>query len=267
MICNSDEGMCIAGVFGGLKSGVTEATTDLFLESATFSPVSIRRTSRRHDLRTEASYRFERGTDPEMTLYALRRAAMLVRELAGGVITGDVVDIYPAPVRKAVVRYSLDRMTRLIGKEIPVETVKTILYSLDMHITAEEPGYLTVEIPTYRVDVTREADITEEVLRIYGYDNIGISSEMHSMLSHTEKPDREKVAANMSDMLAANGFAEIMCNSPHLRPGLRQRATSIYRKWSGWPILSAVTLTSCACRSCRGCSIRYPGTSTGRTAT
>ncbi len=213
MICNSDEGMCIAGVFGGLKSGVTEATTDLFLESATFSPVSIRRTSRRHDLRTDASYRFERGTDPEMTLFALKRAAMLVRELAGGVITGDVVDIYPSPVRKAVVRYSLDRMTRLIGKEIPVETVKTILYSLDMHITAEEPGYLTVEIPTYRVDVTREADITEEVLRIYGYDNIGISSEMHSMLSHTEKPDREKVAANMSDMLAANGFAEIMCNS------------------------------------------------------
>ncbi|MEZ5019475.1 MAG: phenylalanine--tRNA ligase subunit beta [Bacteroidales bacterium] len=213
MICNSDEGMCIAGVFGGLKSGVTEATTDLFLESATFSPVSIRRTSRRHDLRTDASYRFERGTDPEMTLYALRRAAMLVRELAGGVITGDVVDIYPSPVRKAVVKYSLDRMTRLIGKEIPLETVKTILYSLDMHITAEEPGYLTVEIPTYRVDVTREADITEEVLRIYGYDNIGISSEMHSMLSHTEKPDREKVAANMSDMLAANGFAEIMCNS------------------------------------------------------
>ena len=213
MICNSDEGMCIAGVFGGLKSGVTEATTDLFLESATFSPVSIRRTSRRHDLRTDASYRFERGTDPEMTLYALRRAAMLVRELAGGTVTGDVVDIYPSPVRKAVVKYSLDRMTRLIGKEIPLETVKTILYSLDMHITAEEPGYLTVEIPTYRVDVTREADITEEVLRIYGYDNIGISSEMHSMLSHTEKPDREKVAANMSDMLAANGFAEIMCNS------------------------------------------------------
>lgn len=213
MICNSDEGMCIAGVFGGLKSGVTEATTDLFLESATFSPVSIRRTSRRHDLRTDASYRFERGTDPEMTLFALKRAAMLVRELAGGVITGDVVDIYPSPVRKAVVRYSLDRMTRLIGKEIPVETVKTILYSLDMHITAEEPGYLTVEIPTYRVDVTREADITEEVLRIYGYENIGITSEMHSMLSHTEKPDREKVAANMSDMLAANGFAEIMCNS------------------------------------------------------
>jgi phenylalanyl-tRNA synthetase beta chain len=213
MICNSSEGMCIAGVFGGMKSGVTEATTDLFLESATFNPVSVRRTSRRHDLRTDASYRFERGTDPEMTLYALKRAAMLVKELSGGRIAGDMVDIYPNPVRKAVVRYSLDRMEKLIGKEIPVETVKTILYSLDINITAEEPGFLTLEIPTYRVDVTREADVTEEVLRIYGYDNIGISSEMRSMLSHTEKPDREKVAANMSDLLAANGFAEIMCNS------------------------------------------------------
>lgn len=111
MICNRDEGMCIAGVFGGLRSGVTEATTDLFLESATFSPVSVRRTSRRHDLHTDASYRFERGTDPEMTIYALKRAAMLVKELAGGEITGDIIDIYPEPVRKAVVRYSLDRMT------------------------------------------------------------------------------------------------------------------------------------------------------------
>ncbi|HRW27198.1 MAG TPA: phenylalanine--tRNA ligase subunit beta [Bacteroidales bacterium] len=213
MICNQEEGMCIAGVFGGLHSGVSESTTDLFLESATFSPVSVRRTSRRHDLRTDASYRFERGTDPEMTIYALKRAAMLVRELAGGTVTGDIIDVYPAPVRKAVVRYSLDRMTRLIGKEIPVETVKTILYSLDINITAEEEGILTLEIPTYRVDVTREADVTEEVLRIYGYDNIGISNEMHTMLSHTDKPDREKMAASLSEMLSANGFVEIMCNS------------------------------------------------------
>jgi len=213
MICNRDEGMCIAGVFGGLRSGVTEATTDLFLESATFSPVSVRRTSRRHDLHTDASYRFERGTDPEMTIYALKRAAMLVKELAGGEITGDIIDIYPAPVRKAVVRYSLDLMTKLIGKEIPDETVKTILYSLDINITGEETGILHLEIPSYRVDVTREADVTEEVLRVYGYDNIGISNEMHSMLSHTEKPDREKVASNFSEMLAANGFCEIMCNS------------------------------------------------------
>ncbi len=213
MICNAKEGMCIAGVFGGLTSGVTVSTTDIFLESATFSPVSVRRTSRRHDLHTDASYRFERGTDPEMTIYALKRAALLVKELTGGEITGEITDVYPSPVNKAVVRYSLDRMARLIGKNIPVETVKTILYSLDIQITDETPDILTLAIPPYRVDVTREADVTEEVLRIYGYDNIGISSEMHAMLSHPEKPDREKVEANMAELLTGNGFSEIMCNS------------------------------------------------------
>jgi phenylalanyl-tRNA synthetase beta chain len=175
--------------------------------------VSVRRTSRKHDLHTDASYRFERGTDPGMTVWALQRAALLMKGMAGGEITGDIVDIYPAPVRKAVVRLSLDRMTKLIGKDIPVETVKTILYSLDIQITDETPGELTLEIPPYRVDVTREADVTEEVLRIYGYNNIGVSNEMHSMLSYTEKPDREKVAVNMAELLSANGFAEIMCNS------------------------------------------------------
>ena len=213
MICNATEGMCIAGVFGGEKSGVTAATTDLFLESATFSTVSVRRTSRRHDLHTDASYRFERGTDPGMTIYALKRAALLVQELAGGTITGDLVDVYPRPVRKAVVSYSLERMAKLIGKEIPTATVKTILNSLDIHITDETQDRLLLEIPSYRVDVTREADVTEEVLRIYGYNNIGISGEMRSMLSHTVKPDREKIASNVSDLLSANGFAEIMCNS------------------------------------------------------
>lgn len=213
MICNEKEGMCIAGVFGGLRSGVTDTTTSVFLESATFSPVSVRRTSRKHDLHTDASYRFERGTDPQMTIYALQRAALLMKEMAGGHITGDIVDIYPAPVRKAVVRLSLDRMTKLIGKDISVEIVKTILYSLDINITDETPGELTLEIPPYRVDVTREADVTEEILRIYGYNNVGMSNEMHSMLSYTEKPDREKVAVNMAELLSGNGFAEIMCNS------------------------------------------------------
>ncbi|MCI0522351.1 MAG: phenylalanine--tRNA ligase subunit beta, partial [Bacteroidales bacterium] len=213
MICNESEGMCIAGVFGGLKSGVTETTTSLFLESATFSPVSVRRTSRRHDLHTDASYRFERGTDPEMTLYALKRAALLIREVAGGEITGEITDLYPSPVRKAVVKLSLDRMYRLIGREIPPETVKTILNSLDIRITEETRELLSLEIPAYRVDVTREADVTEEVLRIFGYNNISISNEMHSMLSYTEKPDREKVAVNMAELLSGNGFAEIMCNS------------------------------------------------------
>ena len=213
MICNESEGMCIAGVFGGLKSGVTGTTTSIFLESATFSPVSVRKTSRRHDLHTDASYRFERGTDPEMTLYALKRAALLIREHAGGEITGDIIDIYPSPVRKAVVRLSPDRMYRLIGREIPPETVRTILNSLDIRITEETKELLSLEIPAYRVDVTREADVTEEVLRIFGYNNIGISHEMHSMLSYTEKPDREKVAVNMAELLSGNGFAEIMCNS------------------------------------------------------
>ncbi len=213
MICNRDEGMCIAGVFGGLRSGVTEATTGLFLESATFSPVSVRRTSRRHDLHTDASYRFERGTDPEMTIYALKRAAMLVKELAGGEITGDIIDIYPEPVEPAVVKYSLDRMARLTGTVIPEEKVRTILTSLDIAITESGPGWLMLRIPTYRIDVTREADVTEEVLRIYGYDNITFSDEMHSMLSYTAKPDPERVADNMAQLLSSNGFAEIMCNS------------------------------------------------------
>ena len=213
MICNVSEGMCIAGVFGGIRSGVTEKTTSIFLESATFSPVSVRRTARRHDLHTDASYRFERGTDPEMTVYALKRAALLIREVAGGEITGDIVDIYPEPVRKAVVKLSSERLNKLIGKEIPVETVKTILYSLDIRITDESPGSLTLEIPSYRVDVTREADVTEEILRIYGYNNIGISEEMHSVLSYTDKPDREKAFGNIAAMLSGNGFAEIMCNS------------------------------------------------------
>ncbi|MCU0377668.1 MAG: phenylalanine--tRNA ligase subunit beta [Bacteroidales bacterium] len=213
MICNESEGMCIAGVFGGMKSGVTDKTTSLFLESATFSPVSVRRTSRRHDLHTDASYRFERGTDPEMTLYALKRAALLIMEHAGGEITGEVTDIYPSPVRKAVVKLSLERMYRLIGRDIPTETVKTVLNSLDIRITEETSDLLSLEIPAYRVDVTREADVTEEVLRIFGYNNISISNEMHSMLSYTEKPDREKVAVNMAELLSGNGFAEIMCNS------------------------------------------------------
>jgi phenylalanyl-tRNA synthetase beta chain len=213
MICNEKEGMCIAGVFGGQRSGVTEKTTSLFLESATFNPVSVRRTSRRHDLHTDASYRFERGTDPEMTIYAIKRAALLIKELAGGEIAGEITDIYPSPVRKAVVRYSLDRMKRLIGRDIPVETVKTILYSLDIRITDETEDILTLEIPSYRIDVTREADVTEEILRVFGYNNIPMSDELYSMLSYTEKPDREKVTDNMSGLLSGNGFAEIMCNS------------------------------------------------------
>lgn len=213
MICNPVEGMCIAGVFGGLKSGIKETTKNVFLESACFSPVSIRKTSRRHDLQTDASYRFERGTDPGITIYALKRAALLISELAGGEIDGEIIDVYPAPVKKAVVDLAYKNIIRLIGKEIPADTIRTILKSLDINILSENDQCLKIEIPLYRVDVTREADVIEDILRIYGYNNIEIGTEMHSVLTFTEKPDREKVMNNVCEMLSANGFAEIMCNS------------------------------------------------------
>lgn len=213
MICNKEEGMCIAGVYGGLKSGIKETTTSIFLESACFNAVSIRKSSRRHDLHTDASYRFERGSDPEITIYALKRAALLVLELAGGEIDGDYIDIYPTPVKRAVAEMTYKHISRLIGKEIPAETIKKILFSLDIKVLSEDTNGLKVEIPTYRVDVTREADVIEEILRIYGFNNIEISNDMHSVISHTSKPDREKVMNNVCDLLSSNGFAEIMCNS------------------------------------------------------
>ncbi|WP_262482195.1 phenylalanine--tRNA ligase beta subunit-related protein, partial [Candidatus Symbiothrix dinenymphae] len=156
MICNDTEGMCIAGVFGGLDSGVTEKTTDVFLESACFNPTRIRKTARRHGLNTDASFRYERGADPNNTLYVLKRAALLVKEVAGGSITGDIIDIYPQPVSKAVVELSLQKVHSLVGKEIPAETIESILKSLDIVITRKAGDVWTLEIPTYRVDVTRD---------------------------------------------------------------------------------------------------------------
>ncbi|HNX65866.1 MAG TPA: phenylalanine--tRNA ligase subunit beta [Bacteroidales bacterium] len=226
MICDANEGMCIAGVYGGLKSGITANTKNMFLESACFNPVSVRKTSRRHDLHTDASYRFERGTDPEITIYAIKRAAQLILELAGGEIDGDMTDIYPLPVKKAVVDLTYENTTRLIGKEIPAETIKTILKSLDIVTIAENHDGLKLEIPPYRVDVTREADVIEEILRIYGYNNVEIGLGMNSVLTHIEKPDREKVLNNICDMLSANGFAEIMCNS--LTPSAWYETTGDY---------------------------------------
>jgi phenylalanyl-tRNA synthetase beta chain len=213
MICDVNEGMCIAGVYGGQKSGIKNTTKNVFIESACFSPVSIRKTSRRHDLHTDASYRYERGTDPEITIYAIKRAALLILELAGGEIDGDYSDIYPAPVKKASVNISYKNVTRLIGKEIPADIIKKILKSLDINIIHENPDGLKLEIPPYRVDVTREADVIEEILRIYGYNNVEIGTGMRTVLTHIEKPDREKVINNVCDMLSSNGFAEIMCNS------------------------------------------------------
>lgn len=213
MICNTKDGMCIAGVFGGTKSGVTEKTTNVFLESACFNPVWIRKTAKRHGLSTDASFRFERGSDPNITVWALKRAAMLIKEVAGGEISSDVVDVYINPVEDTPIELSLNYTHRLIGKEIPVDTIKTILESLDIKVKGEEPGKFYVLVPPYRVDVKREADLVEEILRIYGYNNVEFSDKLTGTLSHTDRPGYHKVVGLVSDQLTSMGFNEIMSNS------------------------------------------------------
>ncbi len=228
MICNTKEGMCIAGVFGGIKSGVTGNTKNIFLESAYFNPVSIRKTSKRHGLKTDASFRFERGADPEITIWALKRAAMLIREIAGGKISSDIADIYPVPVKRALINVSFNNVNRLIGKHIDKETVKKILGLLDIEIKSENGDILSLEIPTYRVDVKKEADVIEEILRIYGYNNVETSNHVNSTLSYLQKPNKEKIVNTISDMLSSNGFAEIMCNS--LNPAAWYEQSSDFSK-------------------------------------
>ncbi|HKK41674.1 MAG TPA: phenylalanine--tRNA ligase subunit beta [Bacteroidales bacterium] len=213
MICNEKEGMCIAGVFGGIKSGISDSTKNIFLESAYFNPVSIRKTSKRHSLKTDAAFRFERGADPNMAPWALKRAAMLIRELAGGEISSDITDVYPEPVTEVEIDVSYGNITRLIGKEIEKKTIHKILELLDIVLLNETEEGMSLQIPTYRVDVSREADVIEEILRIYGYNNVEIAEHVNSTLSYQEKPNREKIVNIISDMLSANGFAEIMCNS------------------------------------------------------
>lgn len=213
MICNPAEGMCIAGVFGGIKSGVSSSTKNIFLESAYFNPVAIRKTSKRHGLKTDASFRFERGADPNITIWALKRAIILIKELAGGQISSDIVDVYPAPIKNSEIEVSYNNINRLIGKIIDQDTIKRILKSLEIEIKEEYGDFLTLIIPTYRVDVKKEADVIEEILRIYGYNNIEVTNHVNSTLSYPEKPDKDKVINIISDLLSANGFAEIMCNS------------------------------------------------------
>jgi len=213
MICDTKEGMCIAGVFGGIKSGVTESTKNIFLESAYFNPVAIRKTARRHGLNTDASFRFERGADPEITIYALKRAVMLIRELAGGKISSGIVDIYPEKIERKKVEVSHKFITRLLGKQIDPQVIRKILGLMEINILTEEGDKMILEIPSYRVDVRCEADVIEEILRIYGYNNIEIGEHVNSTLHAPEKPDKEKIVNIISDMLTANGFCEIMCNS------------------------------------------------------
>ena len=213
MICNTENGMCMAGVFGGIESGVDENTQNVFLESAYFNPDFIRRTSRRHGLFTDASFRFERGVDPNIIIYALKRAAILIKEVAGGTISSEIVDEYPSPVSGFKVEVSYTNIQRLIGKEIEKPIIKTILKALDIKLIEENGDTLKLEVAPYRVDVQREADVIEEILRIYGYDKIPVTSKVVSSIAPSEKPDRTKLKNLVADMLVGQGFNEMMSNS------------------------------------------------------
>ena len=214
MICNTEVPMCIAGVFGGLDSGVTEATTDVFLESAYFNPTSVRKTSRRHGLNTDSSFRFERGVDPNNTLYVLKLAALMVKELAGGEICGPLCDNYPSRIEPAEVSLSFEYFDKLIGKHIPADTIVSILNSLEMELTEVTDEKADMKVPTYRVDVTRPCDVAEDVLRIYGYNNVEISSSVRSALSSQSFEDQDNKLRNLiSEQLTAEGFNEILNNS------------------------------------------------------
>ena len=214
MICNAEEPMCMAGVFGGLDSGVTEQTTSIFLESAYFNPTSVRKTARRHGLNTDSSFRFERGTDPNATIYVLKLAALMVKELAGGEICGEAIDLYPEPIKPFPVTLAYDKLNALVGKEIAPETVDSILRSLEIEIAARRDGEIDLLVPTYRVDVQRPCDVIEDVLRIYGYNNIEISSSLRSSLSFKTLTDSANDLRELiSQQLTAMGFNEIMNNS------------------------------------------------------
>ena len=214
MICNVEEPMCIAGVFGGLDSGVTEQTKNVFLESATFHPTWIRKTARRFGLNTDASLRYERGLDTNQTVEVMKRAALLIQEVAGGTITGAIQDIYPVPVAPYRVELTYDKVNTLIGKVIPVETVKSILESLEMKIVSETAEGLVIDVPVYRIDVQRDVDVIEDILRIYGYNNVEFSDNVKSNLSYQTPTDRSYKLQNLiSEQLCGCGFNEILNNS------------------------------------------------------
>lgn len=213
MICNIEEGMCIGGVFGGIHSGVTPDTVNIFLESAYFDPTHIRKTSKAHGLKTDASFRFERGTDPNNTIYALKRAALLIKEIAGGKISSDIIDIYPTPIENKTIEINFGRVDKLIGKKIEPIIIRSILESLEISILNESKDGMLLSVPPFKADVEREADIIEEILRIYGYNNIEIGERLNATLSYRPKPDIEKMRNIIADFLVSNGFYEIMTNS------------------------------------------------------
>ncbi len=213
MICNGDTPMSIAGVFGGQSSGVTEVTQNVFLESAYFNPVSIRKTAKRHGLNTDASFRYERGCDPTNTIYVLKRCALLIQEVAGGTISSDIVDIYPTEVKPFEVEISIQKIHSLIGKKIGQEAIETILNALEMKIASRTAEGYVLHVPAYRVDVQRDVDVVEDILRIYGYNNVEIGENLVSTLSYSSKPDSHKLQNMIAEQLTAQGFNEILNNS------------------------------------------------------
>lgn len=213
MICNAESPMCIAGVFGGIDSGVSATTKTIFLESAYFSSTSVRKSSKRHNLKTDASFRFERGTDPNITVYALKRAALLIKEIAGGKISSEIIDIYPKKIESCKIPFSFEKCDRLIGKHIDTDTIKNIITSVGIGIEHQGNDALLLSIPTYKVDVLREQDVIEEILRIYGYNKIDIPTTLNSSIQFAEKPDKEKTQNVISELLSNNGFSEMMCLS------------------------------------------------------
>ncbi|MGX1929076.1 phenylalanine--tRNA ligase subunit beta [Flagellimonas sp. 2504JD4-2] len=213
MICDTEKPMCIAGVFGGSYSGVTENTTSIFLESAYFDPISIRKSAKRHGLNTDASFRFERGIDINMTEYALKRAAALIREIAGGDISSEVVDLYPKKVDERHVFLTFDKINSLIGQEIPRDTIKRILASLEIKVNNVTESGLGLTIPSYRVDVEREVDVIEEILRVFGYNNIDHKEKLTASIAQSSRFENHRIQDVVADIMVSQGFYEIMTNS------------------------------------------------------
>ena len=213
VIANASEAMCIAGVFGGNKSGVSEKTTSVFLEAAYFNPISVRKTAKRHGLNTDASFRFERGVDPNMVIYAMKRAALLIKELAGGEISMEPVDLYPTAIEKVEIAFRFDKCRSVIGKDIDNASILTILRNLDFEIQNETTSACKLLAPTYRTDVTREIDVIEEVLRIYGFNNVELPAKLNMSLPGKNDASSEKVQMIITQQLVNNGFFEMMNNS------------------------------------------------------
>lgn len=227
VIADAEKPMCIAGVFGGAHSGVTETTTSIFLESAYFNPVTVRKTSKRHGLKTDSSFRFERGVNPDITVIALKKAAKLIAEVAGGQVSSTLVDLYPAPIQPFEFAVSYKNIQRIIGKAIPAETIRAIIVNLGIGINNETAEGFDVVVPPYKVDVTREVDVVEEVLRIYGYNNIELNTQIKASLNTSEKPDREVVLNQVADLLISNGYREILSNSLTKADYLEDEATAV----------------------------------------